>query len=91
MRLSRLMRLEWELCERVCRAALDCGDSTTADRLLNDLARKFPSSTRVLILGAMNHESRREWKRADDIYCKILEEDPTHMVCVCVCVCVCVF
>ena len=67
----------YAIYEQCLLAALDCGKKSTADECYKQLQSKFgSSSTRVQKLKGLIYESCGDWKKAKELYAKILLELP---------------
>ncbi|KAJ1971081.1 tetratricopeptide repeat domain-containing protein, partial [Dimargaris verticillata] len=69
----------WAMAEQVFTATLDVGDWQLADQLLTALRTKFSDSRRIDLLSGMLLEAQGQFRDAERIYDKILEDDPINM------------
>lgn len=68
----------WTVYEQAFIAALDCKQMTLATVYLNELARKFPGSKRVVLLRGMSLEASGMYEEADGLYGQLLKEEPAN-------------
>jgi len=68
----------WEIYEQLFVAALDTNNNKLANELLNKIKAQFKNGIRVRRLCGLQLEQQEKWEEANDLYNKILEEDPTN-------------
>lgn len=71
---------QWNVYEQVCIAALDCDEFELAADCLDALADRFPDSTRVKRLFAMQLEADGEYAKATELYEQLLAADDTEAI-----------
>lgn len=67
----------WQLHEEVSIAALSCGRTAIAEKLISALDKKFPGSKRVLCLRGMAFEAIGNFDGAEKLYDTALESKAT--------------
>lgn len=80
---SRLGEEQWNVREQVFLACLDdyARNEQLAQRCLDELVAKFGrTSARVSLLQGQLHECKGDFTKAEEIYKKILEQTPNHIV-----------
>jgi len=71
----------WDIYEQVFIAALDAHDTSLANDLINKIIKQFgQKSIRIRRLVGMQLEAQGKWKKAEDLYNSILEEDPANVM-----------
>lgn len=66
----------WEILSDMCRAASECGDFQTVERLLRYLCNQFPSSPRCEVLHGLLLESQGKRMDAMGKYMNVVEKQP---------------
>jgi len=72
---------EWSIREQVVLAAMDSDKvsaAATAEKELKAIEREFPDSARAMRLRAMWEEHCGNWPKADAIYAKLIEKNPSN-------------
>uniref|UniRef100_A0A8R1HIU9 ER membrane protein complex subunit 2 n=1 Tax=Caenorhabditis japonica TaxID=281687 RepID=A0A8R1HIU9_CAEJA len=68
----------WVVLEQVCIAGLDTARVDLAQDCIDQLHVQFPKSNRVLKLKAMQLEATEHYQKAQEIYERLVEEDPNN-------------
>jgi len=68
----------WAVYERVCMSAVDCNDLVAAEQCYSKLRTKFGKSSRVSVLEGLILEAKGQHGQAENLYDRILKDDPTH-------------
>lgn len=68
----------WLINEQVCYALLDTGEIDEATTIVKALAKRFPKSSRVLVLQGALCECCGDYDKAEEVYKKVLEENEAH-------------
>lgn len=79
-RRSKLGDDEWTLYEQVALAAMDCQRLDVAKECIATLRKNFPDSLRVGRLEGMLLEAKGSWTDADNVYTRLLEDNPLDQV-----------
>lgn len=66
----------WDIASDMCRAAAECGEQTTAARILDRIAKKFPESFRCSVLRGVTLESQGRLGQAMDLYIHTISDNP---------------
>lgn len=69
----------WRLCERIYLSTMDTEDKVQAKKLEVKLAKRFPNSKRLWLLGGVRKESEGAFSDAKTMYKDVLKEDPNNI------------
>eukprot|EP00462_Mataza_sp_D1_P026252 CAMPEP_0175148716 /NCGR_PEP_ID=MMETSP0087-20121206/16795_1 /TAXON_ID=136419 /ORGANISM="Unknown Unknown, Strain D1" /LENGTH=265 /DNA_ID=CAMNT_0016434233 /DNA_START=36 /DNA_END=830 /DNA_ORIENTATION=- len=76
---SQLGDKVWDLYERLFFAAMDLNLNEVRDMCLQALKKRFPDSTRVMILEGMRSEAHGEYSVAQRVYEEVLQKDSVNI------------
>lgn len=70
----------WDTLSEMCRAASECGERHTAEKILFRIEQRFPNSLRCRVLKAEMLEAQGRRSEAMDLYIQVVATQPTSPI-----------